>query len=117
MISAPVLAREQKGPDSDCTSGNLVAFDMAQLTHPENRSRNDGADGLAPTAARFSKLHLAAAALVRRLTPRECERLQGLPDDWTAGGRLDAVRYRLIGNSVAVPCVAWVAQRLAERIR
>lgn len=54
---------------------------------------------------------------VRRLTPRECERLQGLPDDWTrwdADGKeiKDGPRYRMIGNGVAVPCVEWIARRI-----
>lgn len=50
---------------------------------------------------------------VRRLTPTECERLQGFPDGWTAtsGGRVqaDAPRYRQLGNSIAVPVFEWVA--------
>lgn len=58
------------------------------------------------------------ATAVRRLTPRECERLQGFPDDWTrwdAAGRelSDTARYRMIGNAVAVPAVQWIAARLA----
>lgn len=57
------------------------------------------------------------ATFVRRLTPREWERLQGFPDDWTRwthDGREigDAARYRMLGNSVAVPLVEWVARRL-----
>lgn len=57
---------------------------------------------------------------VRRLTPRECERLQGFPDDWTRYGHdgkeiSDSARYRMVGNSVAVPCVAWIARRIVER--
>jgi DNA (cytosine-5)-methyltransferase 1 len=51
------------------------------------------------------------AAAVRRLTPVECERLQGLPDGWTAGAS-DAARYRYLGNTVAVPVLAWIARRL-----
>lgn len=50
---------------------------------------------------------------VRRLTPRECERLQGFPDDWT-GGESDSARYRTLGNAVAVPVVEWIAKRLVE---
>ena len=42
-------------------------------------------------------------AFVRRLTPLECERLQGLPDNWTEGGS-DAKRYKAIGNGMAQPC-------------
>jgi len=48
---------------------------------------------------------------VRRLTPRECERLQGFPDDWTAGFA-DSNRYRMLGNAVAVPVVRWIMERL-----
>ena len=54
---------------------------------------------------------------VRRLTPLETERLQGLPDEWTrwlANGteQSDAARYRQVGNSVAVPCVQWITERI-----
>ena len=44
---------------------------------------------------------------VRRLTPVECERLQGFPDDWTAG-QSDSTRYKQMGNAVAVPVVEWI---------
>ena len=47
--------------------------------------------------------------LVRRLTPLECERLQGFPDGWTdIPGASDSARYKALGNSVAVPCVDFV---------
>ena len=49
--------------------------------------------------------------IVRRLTEIECERLQGYPDGWTEGQSASA-RYRQLGNSVAVPCVEWIARRL-----
>ena len=52
-----------------------------------------------------------AETIVRRLTEMECERLQGDPDGWTEGQSASA-RYRQLGNSVAVPCVEWIAQRL-----
>lgn len=52
--------------------------------------------------------------LIRRLTPRECERLQGYPDDWTdIPGASDAARYRALGNSVAIPCVEYLLQGIA----
>jgi DNA (cytosine-5)-methyltransferase 1 len=55
---------------------------------------------------------------VRRLTPRECERLQGFPDDYTLveyRGKLaaDGPRYRALGNSMAVPVMRWIGQRIA----
>jgi DNA (cytosine-5)-methyltransferase 1 len=48
---------------------------------------------------------------VRRLTPLECERLQGFPDEWTAP-QADAPRYRQMGNAVAVPVLEWVMRRV-----
>lgn len=50
---------------------------------------------------------------VRRLTPLECERLQGFPDNWTAG-LSDTARYRLLGNAVAVPVAKWIGRRIVE---
>lgn len=47
--------------------------------------------------------------LIRRLTPLECERLQGFPDGWTLiDGASDSARYKALGNSVAIPCVTFV---------
>ena len=59
--------------------------------------------------------------IVRRLTPRECERLQGFPDDWTkvpyrgkpAEECPDGPRYKAIGNSMAVPVMRWIGERIA----
>lgn len=58
---------------------------------------------------------------VRRLMPVECERLQGVPDDYTrvpyrGGLAADAPRYKAIGNSMAVPCIAWVGERLLQAL-
>lgn len=53
--------------------------------------------------------------LIRRLTPLECERLQGFPDDWTnIPGASDSARYRALGNSVAIPCVEFIMRSLKE---
>ena len=49
--------------------------------------------------------------VVRRLTPMECERLQGFPDDWT-DGQADSNRYKQCGNAVAVPVVEWIIKRM-----
>ena len=52
--------------------------------------------------------------LIRRLTPLECERLQGYPDGWTdIPGASDSARYKALGNSVAIPCVEYLMQRVA----
>lgn len=55
-------------------------------------------------------------AFVRRLTPLECERLQGLPDNWTEGGS-DAKRYKAIGNGMAQPCADFVIEKLVEALK
>ena len=51
---------------------------------------------------------------VRRLTPMECERLQGFPDDYTLlpGNKADGPRYKALGNSMAVPVMAWIGKRI-----
>ena len=60
-----------------------------------------------------------ASSSVRRLTPRECERLQGFPDGWTdvvyrGKAAADGPRYRALGNAFAVPVVRWIARRMVR---
>jgi DNA (cytosine-5)-methyltransferase 1 len=70
------------------------------------------------------KPHVLAQMAVRRLTPRECERLQGFPDDYTmipwkkkpAEDCPDGPRYKALGNSMAVPCMRWIGRRVANAI-
>ena len=58
------------------------------------------------------------AYLIRRLTPLECERLQGFPDGWTdIPGASDSARYKALGNSVAIPCVEFIISRIAAVLR
>lgn len=65
-------------------------------------------------------IHDGTRWVVRRLTPRECERLQGFPGDWTdipwkgKEHAPDGVRYKAIGNSMAVPVMLWLGKRLQE---
>ena len=75
---------------------------------------SDGAHmggGLNGQDARSGRI-FAPNAMVRRLIPTECERLQGFPDGWT-DGQSDSHRYRQLGNAVAVPVVEWIARRIA----
>ena len=103
-----------------------MPFDLAQATSKNNRTRCAPGDS-APTLARTSRVHVAWAppGRVRRLTPLECERLQGFPDGWTclcgaepystaACTCPDGPRYRALGNAVAVSCVEWLAHRFAR---
>ena len=72
-----------------------------------------------------SSPHIASNMQVRRLTPTECERLQGFPDGWTAipwRGKPadqcpDGPRYRALGNSWAIPVVRWIGQRIDAAVR
>jgi DNA (cytosine-5)-methyltransferase 1 len=54
---------------------------------------------------------VATTSQVRRLTPVECERLQGFPDNWTAIGS-DSQRYKQMGNAVTVNVIEWIGKRL-----
>lgn len=92
--------------------------------------KNDGADArpdLAPTlramphagshANAGGQIAVTAGTGVRRLTPRECGRLMGFPDDWTQipwRGRPapDGRQYKALGNSMAVPVLRWLLDRL-----
>lgn len=70
---------------------------------------------------------LVARAVVRRLTPLECERLQGYPDGWTDIGEwvdtkgkkhkdADSAKYKALGNSIALPFWEWMAKRMVSHI-
>lgn len=63
------------------------------------------------------KLVVDGPLLIRRLTPLECERLQGFPDGWTdLLGASDSARYRALGNSVAIPCVEFVMRGISMAV-
>lgn len=71
--------------------------------------------GAIDTVTRHS---VASGMVVRRLTPRECERLQGFPDDYTlvtyrGKPAADGPRYKALGNSMAVPVMRWIGERIA----
>ena len=98
-----------------------MAFDLAQITSAENRSRVSP-ELPASTLAKNSDMHIASTMAVRRLTPTECERLQGFPDNYTnipwrkASESPDGPRYKALGNSWAVPVVRWIGKRIQEAI-
>jgi DNA (cytosine-5)-methyltransferase 1 len=62
------------------------------------------------------------SAAVRRLTPVECERLQGFPDNytlipWRRATSPDGPRYKALGNSMAVPVMRWIGERIQEQTK
>lgn len=99
-----------------------VAYAIQERAVSENP--NAGPDGMGVQAdiaytleARQQVQSVATQWAVRRLTPTECERLQGFPDDWTAIARngkpaADGPRYKALGNSMAVNVMRWIGQRI-----
>jgi len=83
----------------------------------ENTSKTlDAASGLNPICSQGGTAVMQSMQ-VRRLTPRECERLQGFPDDYTLipyrnKPAADGPRYRALGNSMAVPVMKWIGKRI-----
>lgn len=112
------------GGNNFATSGGLVdvadpcaahhsRHDLDNDTFVTHTLRSEGCDASedahAPTVAFTQR--------VRRLTPVECLRLMGLPDDWLDGLNLsDSEKYRMVGNAVAVPVVEWIARRLLQQL-
>lgn len=83
------------------------------------RQHKDATDlVMQPPADEEETCILRSANLIRRLTPLECERLQGFPDGWTnIPGASDSARYKALGNSVAIPCVEYVMRGIAIVLR
>jgi DNA (cytosine-5)-methyltransferase 1 len=72
-----------------------------------------GQEGYPAFTLQASHPHGFITSIARRLTPLECERLQGFPDNYTnIPGAKDSPRYKAIGNSMAVPCMKWIGKRM-----
>ena len=96
-----------------------IAFQRSQLRQYGRLEEMDVAPTLGAKTG-DKELNLMQDATVRRLMPLECERLQGFPDDWTRiawRGKQpedcpDGPRYKALGNSMAVPCMRYIADRI-----
>lgn len=151
-VANTLTQRMHKGMNSTVDEGQtpVLAFDTTQVTHKDNRSNPKPGDPCHPIAAQGHPPAIAfhgsqdpdisgdvthpvgrnqgletciqQAMQVRRLTPRECERLQGMPDDYTLipwRGKdteqcPDGPRYKALGNSMAVPVIRWIGERIDE---
>ncbi|MGV1119171.1 DNA cytosine methyltransferase [Xanthomonas translucens] len=97
--------------------GQVPAIAFAQNQRDEVRQM-EVAGALAAEPGMKQTTYLQHGMQVRRLTPTECERLQGAPDDWTlvpnAAGKpmADGPRYKMLGNSFAVPVIRWIGERI-----
>jgi DNA (cytosine-5)-methyltransferase 1 len=125
-----VLAKQQAMPDKNRFPAVLVespppapfVLDRAAFNQGTNASfapRIEASETMSSLVARDPHAVSCPPSFeVRRLTPVECERLQGFPDDWTSvpfRGKpaADGPRYKAIGNSMAVPVVRWIGERIA----
>ena len=80
--------------------------------------RAQGGDNGGGSENLVAQENMPSAYLIRRLTPLECERLQGFPDGWTdIEGASDSSRYKALGNSVAIPCVEFIMHGLALALK
>jgi len=106
----PLCARDYKDGGLGVIVNNPIAFQgKASVSQSMNPS------GVVPSldVAKAGGICMLGSFGVRRLTPTECERLQGFPDGHTAG-QSDSKRYRQLGNAVAVPVVEWIAKRIMQ---
>ena len=91
-----------------------IPFDTTQITSPYNYSNPQSGDPCHPLATGAHPPSVATSMAVRRLTPTECERLQGFPDGYTniKDKCPDGPRYKALGNSMAVPVMKWIGERI-----
>lgn len=96
----PLVTQE---PECFCIAGNIIDRQTADTLGFTNYK------GIKHQYVSEDKCIVEADKLIRRLTPLECERLQGFPDGWTLlPDASDSARYKALGNSVAIPCVTIV---------
>jgi DNA (cytosine-5)-methyltransferase 1 len=111
----------KSGPLDTCRFTMGVAFQQNQLGEIRMGAVNGSLNTNSNASGRNAPLAMAGMQ-VRRLTPLECERLQGFPDGWTdipyKGKRAaDGPRYKALGNSFAVNCIRYIGERIAQHER
>jgi DNA (cytosine-5)-methyltransferase 1 len=104
-----------EGENRPSRPSNVICYAFSQES--DGSTARNASDLARPITNRHGDPGIRDAAYgnfgVRRLTPTECERLQGFPDSWTAG-QSDSARYRQLGNAVTVPVVEWIGGRIAS---
>jgi DNA (cytosine-5)-methyltransferase 1 len=114
--------RSNPQPDDPChplaakAHPPAVAFDLRGREHGAQFEGPHETANLRAASGGSSRSYVQQMQ-VRRLTPRECERLQGFPDDYTLiqyrnKPAADGPRYKALGNSMAVPCMHWIGKRI-----
>lgn len=135
-LTGPITANEQRTYTNEGKSGVKLRNVVTQRIHAV-RTAQTGANGIGVSEDKAHTLDgspgqaisaemgdnqpaVRQGVRIRRLTPRECERLQGLPDDYTlipygkkGQPAKDGPRYKALGNSMAVPVMRWIMERIA----
>ncbi len=115
-LTAHTLTSEGADASEDGTGRGTPVVAFAWQAGGNNSASGAINEEMSPTLPKSQTMAVQTPTAVRRLTPLECERLQGFPDNWTltSNGKpqADSARYRQMGNAVAVPCVEWIARRL-----
>lgn len=108
----PVVMVPPRGPVS-CSPLSATMTEIAQSMQTRTLPTAPVLDLLRRTSLTTASAEACSTLDLRRLTPMECERLMGLPDAWTdIPGASDTRRYHAIGNSMAVPVLRWIGQRI-----
>jgi site-specific DNA-cytosine methylase len=137
LIAPALVRRYGKGTDSDATDAMVVADTVR--SHPRPGSNSNGnivalaenqrgelletdyahqlTNGGGKPGQGYGAVRVDAA--VRRLTPVECERLQGFPDNWTRldDSTPDSRRYAALGDAVTVNVAQWIGRRLLQHVQ
>lgn len=119
--AATLESRDYKDPQCVCYDIGRDAFNQGQNAQYKPAIEPE----LQPTIVAKGPGAVSSGYTVRRLTPLECERLQGFPDGWTDIGEWtdsngktkeckDSYRYKALGNSIAIPPWTWVLERLCR---
>jgi site-specific DNA-cytosine methylase len=110
-VIGSLQARDYKGVGNQYVAENklIVSFDT------QFGSNATTFEDMSPTLKASQQPPSVTGTSVRRLTPLECERLQGFPDGWTEG-QSDTQRYKQMGNAVAVPVVEWIIQGICDTV-
>ena len=99
------------------TGGGNVPIALQDI-RPVNKSQNGKGwndSGISYTVDTYATQGVLSNMKVRRLTPIECERLQGFPDNYTkTPTSSDSTRYKSLGNSMAVPVMKWIGERIND---
>ena len=119
-----LMARDYKGiGNQDLKDGRGLVLEPIAFPSTLSGTQCASAENIAPSMGAKNPTAVATPMAVRRLTAIECERLQGFPDNYSnipwrgKAESPDGIRYKALGNSWAVPVVAWIGKRIQDQLK